>query len=70
VRDRGARYCAIDAGVTQVTTLTDLDGGEAQRLKPVRRVWRDVFHWDESKQAFVSKTDQLGALAKWNEDRF
>lgn len=72
VRDRGARYRAIDVGVTELTTLTDLDCGEAgaERPKPARKVWRDVFHWDETKQAYVSKTDRLGELARRNEERF
>lgn len=67
---RGAVYRDVDIAVTQETTLTDLDCGEAERPKPGKTVWRDVFRWDPAKQEFVSKTDRLGDLAKDNEKQF
>lgn len=72
LRDPHAPYRAIAASVTQETTLTDLDCGttDAARPKPGKRVWRDVFHWDGAKRAYVSKTGNLGRLAKENEDKF
>ncbi|MBV9991853.1 MAG: hypothetical protein JOZ72_11230 [Alphaproteobacteria bacterium] len=67
---RGAVYRDVDVAVTQETTLTDLDCGDARRPKPGRKVWRDVFRWDPAKREFVSRTDRLGDLAKDNEKQF
>lgn len=72
VFDAHARYRAVVATVTQETVLTDLDCGSdgVKRPSAGKRIFRDVFHWDDKRGEFRSKTDVLGQLAKEDEKRY
>jgi hypothetical protein len=73
VPQHGAKFRTIVASVAKVAKLSneDCDGVDGPPTpKPVNHLYRDVFYWDATKGRYVSKTDNLGRLAKEDENRF